>query len=190
MRFTRHKGAVRAEIDDVEIQVLRQLVDELLGLVEEPEVSDDPLQAFVGLPPGEVPQPEDPVLRRLLPDAYRDDPEAAGDFRRYTDADLRAGKRANAATVRACLPAQPGRMTLDRDQADAWLGCLNDLRLALGTALGVTEETEPDDYDPDEPAFQALSVYSWLGWLQESLLSCLEPRKPPPVDPRLGGKVG
>jgi hypothetical protein len=176
MRFTRHKGRIRAEPDAVEVQILRQLAEELLGLVEEPAVSDDPLAALVGMPPGDVHPPDDPVLSRLLPDAYRDDPAAAGDFRRYTDADLRAGKRANAKTVLASLPADGAKMTLDRDQADAWLGCLNDLRLALGTALGVTEETNPEDYDEDDPAYSALHVYGWLGWLQESLLSCLEPR--------------
>jgi hypothetical protein len=128
------------------------------------------------MPPGDVHPPDDPVLSRLLPDAYRDDPAAAGDFRRYTDADLRAGKRTNAKVVLASLPTDGVVMTLDRDQADAWLGCLNDLRLALGTALGVTEETDPEDYDEDDPAYSALQVYSWLGWLQESLLSCLEPR--------------
>jgi hypothetical protein len=179
MRFTRHRGAFRAELDDIEIALLGQLVEELLGLVEEPEVSEDPLAALVGMPPGEVAPPDNPVLQRLLPDAYRDDPEAAGDFRRYTDGDLRAGKRANALVVQACLPAAAGRMTIDRDQADAWLGFLNDLRLALGTSLGVTEETDPDDVEPDDPAYQALSIYGWLGWLQESLLSCLEPRRPP-----------
>ena len=30
----------------------------------------------------------------------------------------------------------------------------------------------------DDPAVQALHIYGWLGYLQESLLSCLEPRKP------------
>ena len=178
MRFTRHRGALRADLDEIEISVLRQLVGELLALVEEPEVSEDPLAALVGMPPGEVPKPDDPVLRRLLPDAYRDDPDAAGEFRRFTDADLRASKRANAAAVLAALPMAPGRLTLDRDQADAWLGCLNDLRLALGTALEVSEETDPDDFEPQDPAAQALGIYGWLGWLQESLLSCLEPRLP------------
>ena len=176
MRFTRHRGAVRAELDDVELQVLRQLLEELLALVEQPEVSDDPLAAMVGMPAGEVPPPDDPVLMRLLPDAYRDDPDAAGEFRRFTDAELRAGKRSSAAAVRATLPGGPGRMTLDRDQADAWLGTLNDLRLALGTSLGVTEELA--EVEPDDPSYQGLGIYSWLGWLQESLLSCLEPRLP------------
>jgi hypothetical protein len=178
MRFTRHRGAVRADPDAVEVQVLAQLATELLGLIEEPAVSSDPLAALVGMPPGDVDPPEDPVLGRLLPPAYRDDPDAAGDFRRYTDADLRAGKRAAAQVVLASLPEGGGKVTLDRDQCDSWLTCLNDMRLALGTSLEVTEETDPEDYDQDDPAYQALHVYGWLGYLQESLLSCLEPRLP------------
>ena len=178
MRFTRHRGAVRAEPSDLDAQLLGQLAHELLAIVEEPAVSSDPLAALVGMPPGDVDRPEDPVLARLLPDAYGSDPEAAREFRRYTDADLRAGKRAAASTVLATLPEGGGPMTLDRDQCDAWLGFLNDVRLALGTSLEVTEETDPEDYDPDDPAYHALQLYAWLGWLQESLLSCLEPRPP------------
>jgi hypothetical protein len=176
MRFTRHRKGLRADVDRVEAQVLGQLAHELLGIIAAPEVSDDPLAALVGMPPGEVTPPDDPVLARLLPDAYRDDPGAAGEFRRFTDADLRAGKRANAAVVLATLPDGGGRMELDRDQADAWLSWLNDVRLALGTSLGVTEDTDLEDADDEDPAVQALQVYGWLGWLQESLLSCLEPR--------------
>jgi hypothetical protein len=176
MRFTRHRKGLRADPDAVEAQILAQLAGQLLALVDEPEVSQDPLAAMVGMPPGDVDPPEDPVLARLLPDAYRDDPDAAGDFRRFTDADLRAGKRANAQAVLRSLPEGGGRLDLDRDQADQWLSALNDMRLALGTALGVTEDTDPDDVDEDDPAFQALHIYAWLGWLQESLLSCLDPR--------------
>ncbi len=180
MRFTRHKGSVRADVDAVEAQVLGQLANEILGIVEAAGSvelgSEDPLAALVGLPVGDVDQPEDPVLLRLLPDAYRDDQDAASDFRRYTDAELRATKRGHATVVLESLPEGGGRMQLDRDQADAWLGALNDMRLALGTSLGVTEDTDPEDYDEEHPARQALEVYGWLGWLQESLLSCLDPR--------------
>ncbi|MCU1600187.1 MAG: hypothetical protein JWO22_896, partial [Frankiales bacterium] len=176
MRFTRHRGSVRADVDAVEAQVLGQLAQEILGLVAPAEASEDPLAALVGLPAGDVDQPEDPVLLRLLPDAYRGDDDAASDFRRYTDSDLRASKRANATVVLESLPDGGGRVQLDRDQADAWLGALNDMRLALGTSLGVTEETDPDDLEEEHPARQALEVYGWLGWLQESLLSCLDPR--------------
>jgi hypothetical protein len=176
VRFTRHRKGIRADLDDVEAAVLAQCARELLDLVEPADVSDDPLAALVGMPPGDVPPPDDPVLARLLPDAYRDDPKSAGDFRRFTDADLRATKRGHATVVLETVPEGGGRMDLDRDQADAWLGCLNDVRLALGTSVGVTEETDPDDFPEDDPRYQALHVYAWLGYLQESLLSCLEPR--------------
>src|SRR4051794_7565581 len=176
MRFTRHRQGVRADLDVTEAQVLGQLAREVLGLVEPAEASDDPLAALVGLPSGDVTPPDDPVLQRLLPDAYRDDEDAASDFRRYTDSDLRATKRGHATIVLETVPPGGGRLELDRDQADAWLGCLNDIRLALGTSLGVTEETDEDDYDEDHPARQSLEIYGWLGSLQESLLSCLAPR--------------
>jgi hypothetical protein len=178
MRFTRHRGRVRADVDAVEAQVLAQLAEELLALVDAPEVGDDPLATLVGLSTDEVYPPDDPVLARLLPDAYPDDPDAAGDFRRYTDSDLRHRKRANAVAVRRALPDGEGRIELDRDQVDQWLECLNDMRLALGTALGVTEETDLEEGDEDDSAYQTLQVYGWLGWLQESLLSCVEPRTP------------
>jgi len=178
VRFTRHRGAVRADLDAVEVQVLADLAEQLLTLVEPPEVSDDPLAALVGLSGADVPPPQDPVLSRLLPDAYRDDVDAAADFRRYTDGELRARKRADAQHVLASLPEGGGRVQLDRDAVDRWLGFLNDVRLALGTVLEVTEETDPDQLAEDDPAYQALHVYAWLGWLQESLLSCVEPRHP------------
>jgi hypothetical protein len=75
----------------------------------------------------------------------------------------------------APLLGRGGRLALDRDQVDDWLGTLNDLRLVLGTRLEVTEDTELEVPD-DDPHAQALLVYGWLGWLQESLLSCVEPR--------------
>jgi len=180
VRFTRHRtgGGVKAKVDRVEALVLAQCAAQLLELVDEPDVGDDPLAAMVGLAPGDVERPDDPVLARLLPDAYRGDVEAASDFRRYTDADLRTAKRAAAQVVLDSLPEGGGTMVLDRDQCDSWLGCLNDLRLALGTSLSVTEDLDPDGLELDDPRVEPLQVYGWLGWLQESLLSCLEPRVP------------
>jgi len=192
MRFKRARhGAVTAEPSEVEVAVLSSAVGQLLQLLgaQDDAHDDDPLAALVGLPAGEVARPQDPALARLLPDAYRpeasDEPgfdaeEAAADFRRYTEADLRAGKRADAAAVLESLASLPtgGRLRLDRPQADAWLGTLNDLRLVLGTRLEVTED--PADAQPpeDEELAHAMQVYGWLGWLQESLLEVLEPRQP------------
>ena len=178
MRFSRRAGGIRAKLDAVEADVLSSLAADLLVLLGEQDEPDaDPLAALVGLSSGPVTAPEDPALARLLPDAYSDDREAAEEFRRYTEGDLRAAKRASAGAVLASLApltGQGGKLVLDREQADAWLGCLNDLRLVLGTRLEVSEDT---DLDPaaDDPRGQALHVYGWLGWLQESLLGCLDP---------------
>jgi len=179
MKFKRRGGSIRADVAAVEADVLLAVAGDLLLLLGEQDAQDeDPLAAMVGLPSGPAVRPEDPALARLLPDAYGDDAAAATEFRRYTEADLRAGKRVSARTVVSTLSplaGRGGRLVLDREEADAWLGTLNDLRLVLGTRLDVTEETELDPR-ADDPRSHALQVYGWLGWLQESLLSCLEPR--------------
>ena len=47
---------------------------------------------------------------------------------------------------------------------------LNDLRLVLGTRLGVTEETYVDETGPRTPG---MAVYVWLTWLQGELVEAL-----------------
>ena len=119
--------------------------------------------------------PDDPALARLLPDAYRDDPEAASEFRRYTEKDLRAGKVAAANTVLETLPAGGGRISLSEVQAQVWLRALNDIRLALGVRLGITEDVgeEMSRIRPDNPRYGVLAVYDWLSVMQESLVHAL-----------------
>jgi hypothetical protein len=179
VKFKRRGGSIRADVSAVEADVLLAVAGDLLVLLgAEDETDEDPLAAMVGLSSGPLDRPDDPALARLLPDAYGDDDAAAAEFRRYTEADLRAGKRAHASVVLSTLSplaGRGGRLVLDREEADAWLGCLNDLRLVLGTRLEVTEETELDPRS-DDPRAHALQVYGWLGWLQESLLSCLDAR--------------
>lgn len=119
--------------------------------------------------------PEDPVLARLLPDAYTGDAEAAGDFRRYTEHDLRSGKVAAARTVLATLPEGGGQLRLSADDAQSWLRALNDVRLALGVRLSVTEDFEERmaRLDPDDPHWAYFWVYDWLTYLQETLVRAL-----------------
>ena len=179
MRFSRTRRGIQAAPSEGEAAVLRSCALDLLTLLGEREAPDqDPLAALVGMPTGDPETPADPALARLLPDAYGDDdPAASREFRRYTDADLRARKRADAEVVARTVPEGGGKLVLDRDDADAWLGCLNDLRLVLGTRLEVTEDLDERTLAEDDPRLPALELYSWLGWLQESLLSCLEPRR-------------
>src|SRR5215203_4879599 len=114
----------------------------------------------------------DPVIARLLPDGHRGDPELAADYRELTEASLRSGKADDLAMVRATLPDGGGEVRLDADQAAAWLRTSNDLRLALGTRLDITEDTEPPDDVVGEDE-QQLAVYYWLTALQGSLVDAL-----------------
>ena len=185
MRFkAKRSGSVVADVEAAEAGLLSAMAADLSALLsldqDEPPGEQDPLVALVGLTSGPALPPADPALGRLFPDAYADDSEAASEFRRYTEQDLRSGKQAGAGVVLATLAPlveRGGRLVLDRDEVDAWLGTLNDLRLVLATRLEVTEETDLDPAD-DQPGAAALQVYGWLGWLQESLLRCVSPRSP------------
>lgn len=124
--------------------------------------------------------PDDPVVRRLFPDMYRDDPEASAELRQYTEGDLRETKLTQAALVLDLLPAEGGAVHLDQEQSDAWLRTLTDVRLALGLRLGLTDETNLEDEldeavlrDPMSPRVAHLSVYAYLTYLQESLVGAL-----------------
>jgi hypothetical protein len=119
--------------------------------------------------------PVDPVLARLLPDAYQDDPEAAGEFRKYTESSLREAKKYFAQTMLETLPLKGGRVKLTADQARDWLRALNDVRLMFGVRLEVTEDFEDQlaSLDPKDPRIAAFEVYGWLGAVQESLVRAI-----------------
>jgi hypothetical protein len=124
---------------------------------------------------GPATPPDDPVLARLLPDAYSDDAEAAGDFRRFTETELRDGKAAAARTVLATLPEEGGRIRLSEEDAQVWLRALNDVRLALGVRLSITEDFDARaaDLDPADPRSAYMWIYDWLTFLQETLVRAL-----------------
>jgi hypothetical protein len=149
-------GDVVARLDPAEAGIVGLLLDHLEQLLEAD--ADD----VVG----------DPVLARLLPEGHRGDPELAADYRELTETSLRSGKADDLAIVRATLPEGGGEVRLDRDQAGAWLRSSNDLRLALGTRLDITEDTEPPE-DVVGEQDQQLAVYYWLTALQGSLVDAL-----------------
>jgi Domain of unknown function (DUF2017) len=180
-------GGVRAWLAETEAALLRNLVGQVMTLIAtqdaEPPADDADsatladLEALLGEPgPGtRVTEPEDPVLARLLPDGYRDDPDAAGEFRRYTEPTLRSAKQHSLREMLDTLPDTGGRIQLTGEQALSWLKALNDVRLALGVRLGVTEEFEQQwaKLKPDDPQWAAFEVYAWLGAVQESLVQAL-----------------
>jgi Domain of unknown function (DUF2017) len=144
------------------------------GWPDDGPVGPDDLAAMMGLTDN-AKLPEDPVLARLLPDAYNEDPEASGEFRRYTEQGLRSGKVAAARTVLATLPPGGGRVRLSEAEAQAWLRALNDVRLALGVRLEVTDDFDErvEDIGHDDPRSAYIEVYQWLAFLQETLVRAL-----------------
>ncbi|MFC7309885.1 DUF2017 domain-containing protein [Streptomyces monticola] len=185
-------GGAAVALDEVEISILRSLAVQLLELIGPgpggAEADPDPLAELFAEGPSEP--PSDPVLQRLFPDAYGD-PEAVPDdqlkeysaeFRRFTENDLRAGKRESALVVVHSLDALSSGgdggavLKLSVDESKQWLGSLNDLRLAIAARLDVIDEEDTDllyqlpDSDPRKPMVMA---YLWLGGLQETLVETL-----------------
>ena len=119
--------------------------------------------------------PDDPVLARLLPDAYQEDPEAADEFRKYTESSLREAKKYFAQTLLDTVPPKGGRVKLTADQARDWLRALNDVRLMFGVRLEVTEDFDEQlaSLDQKDPRLAAFEVYGWLGAVQDSLVRAL-----------------
>ena len=140
---------------------------------DDPSAVLDDLERIFGEDTPET--PEDPVLARLLPDAYQDDPAAAGEFRKYTESSLREAKKYFAQTLLDTLPPSGGRIKLTGDQARDWLRTLNDVRLMFGVRLEVTEDFEDQlaALSPEDPKVAAFEVYGWLGAVQESLVQAL-----------------
>ena len=186
--FVRHRRSkqVIATFSVFEADLLRSLAAQLVELLHNESAvaatERDPLEALLDFS-GPTTEPEDPVLRRLFPSAYRDDAESAGEFRRFTEGALRDGKSRAAAAIidgleEGGLPAQlTGEditidVELDEQTALVWMRSFTDLRLALGTRLEVEDGDEeywhalPDD----DPRAQAHHIYDWLGFLQETLV--------------------
>ena len=169
-----HGGGVRVRMTREEASVVNALVTQLIDLLggPAPSVRDD------GLPDisfsDNTTVSDDPVLARLFPDAYRDAGAASAEFRRYTETSLRDGKRAAAELVLRTL-GEGGDIALDAEEAQVWLRALNDLRLALGTRLEITEGTAEQRpvLDWNDPRSAPFAAYDWLTYLQEDLVRAL-----------------
>ncbi len=162
-------GLLIAVFDDAEVEVLTALTAELSGLLSDSD------QADAG---GSVlSDTASRARRRLLPDAYAGDAEAAAEFRRFTEADLVARKSLNADVLTKTLAAGSRRrerleVALDEAETQSWLRSLTDLRLTLATGLGIFEEGDEELVSPENE--YALAIYHWLGYVQQSLLEALE----------------
>jgi len=184
----RRGGRATAVLEQGEARLLAGLVGQVAELLAEgtpatERAAQDPLEEMLDFD-GPVQAPDDPVLQRLLPDAYRDDEAAAADFRRYTERGLRDTKIANARAVIASLvdggmadeesADHQVEVDLDAAQVQAWLRTLTDVRLALATRLGIEDDEHVWDEDSDDPVAVMHDVYDWLGFVQETLVLAID----------------
>ena len=153
------RDRVRVRLGQDEVAVLRGLPDQLRTVLGE--------------------SADEPVNRRLFPPAYLDvaDVERDTEYHHLMHDDLVKEKLANLDLVtdtlsRGSTSVRRWTVELTEEEATAWLGVLNDLRLALGVRLDITEDYDGDvdDSDPNAPAFRLLS---YLGWVEEQLLEAL-----------------
>jgi hypothetical protein len=151
---------VRVRLGHDEVAVLRGLPDQLRTVLGEGG--------------------DEPVNQRLFPPAYLDvaDIDNDSEYHRLMHDDLVKEKLTNLDLVtdtlaRGSNSVRRWTVELTDEEATAWLGVLNDLRLALGVRLDITEDFDGDvdDTDPNAPALRLLS---YLGWLEEQLLDALQ----------------
>ncbi len=144
---------------DVEAAALRRVAEELQQALE-PQHLDEP------------------QMKRLFPPAYPDDPKLQDEFLRMTQDELVARKRnASRAVIDSIDGGRIKRGTfsaeLSEDQAQAWLGVINDARLVLGTRIDVTEDMDPEPSDASDPLAAAHNLYVYLSGLQWYLIDAM-----------------
>jgi hypothetical protein len=179
--FKRTGSLIRMRLSDYEAGLLGSLVEQLVELIEadaaEP-VSSDPFELWQAeLATSEPLDRSDPVITRLFPDAYPDDPVASAEFRRLTQTRQRNDRRDQAEVVLRALEECDGGsrpVQVQLVDLDAWLKTLTALRLSLASRLGIRTVDDLDDIEEladDDPRGFAYRLYEWLAYLTESLLS-------------------
>ena len=121
----------------------------------------------------------DPAMLRLLPDAYSDDAAASAEFRRFTADDLASRKASNARRIVADLASATGATSatavkVDAQAAEAWVRSLTDIRLTIAARLGIETDGDGGSRDPELQDPAMLDLYDWLGFVQGSLVDCMD----------------
>jgi hypothetical protein len=164
-----------------EAALLQNLATSMVGMLEDRQSASpaDELEEITGMRTGNSSPPEDDTMKRLLPDFYRpatEHPAGSGPAESLNGA-LRSlhepaiidAKRQAAQRILDTVPNDGGKFELTEDDAHAWAAAVNDMRLALGTMLGVGPEG-PHELPLDDPMAGHLDVYQWLTVLQEYLV--------------------
>lgn len=154
--FRCKRGEITVLLTDEETDLLRNIIADYEQLLDDHSSANDP------------------VLRRLYPDASLDDHSVNETFADLTRDSLEDHKReAIKVAIGSLGPQGSWEGWVSEEETDAWLTLLADLRLAIGVRIGVTEEMMERYADPRDPDQWPLAVLHYLGELQASLLEAV-----------------
>ena len=149
IKRSRH-GGVELRLPDEERQFLKSLVPQVREVIEDPD-------------------PDDPALARLYPDAYPDDEQRQAEYRLLAQVELVDSHLRALAELESSASAD----RLNEDQANAWMRAINEVRLVLGTRLEITEDGDERPTSWDDPRMPAFAAYGYLSELQWELIEAL-----------------
>ena len=110
-----------------------------------------------------------PAVRRLFPPAYEKDEEREIEYQELMRDELLERRLEHLDVLEETADAAE----LDREQLEAWMTAINEIRLVLGTELDVTEDEDPLDVAPNAPDAGLRLVYGALGVLLEEVIAAL-----------------
>ena len=147
-------------LHEPEVELLAMTARDMMSIVREP--------------------PDGEVRDRLYPRAYLDPTEevAQSEFDALVHDDLVRSRGAALEAIvdglEAAVPNKRGlvEIALGPEQEMQWLTAMNDARLVIGTALGVSDDGDTD-FAPDDPRFEYGVLYSWLTQLHFELVSLM-----------------
>jgi hypothetical protein len=113
---------------------------------------------------------DEPVMARLFPTAYPDDPEREAGYQALIRGELIDRHRAGLELVAATASAD----RLTHDELVTWMTTVNAMRLVLGTALGVEDDVDLE-IDDDDPRSLTNQLYLVLSVLLDDILDVLDP---------------
>lgn len=165
-----------SQLDPHEVALLKNMATSVQEMLDHRQSAapSDPLEALTGIRTGNPDPPQDDTMRRLLPDFVKDQRDVDGGapngaLRSLHEPAIIDAKIAASQRLIDTLPAGGGHVELTEDDAEAWTAAVNDIRLALGTILGIGPDG-PDRLPAGHPMAAHLEVYQWLTVLQEYLV--------------------
>jgi hypothetical protein len=153
-------GSVQVDFDLAEVELLREVPEQLRLLYEAP--------------------PDDVARARLFPRAYLDPTEerAEQQWQAAVHPELLRAKLGGldamlGAFDRGEAKGRRVRVVLGPDDVSVWLAVLNDARLAFGSRLGIDDDTDVYRIASDDPLALEKQAYGWLTLLQGELVEAL-----------------